>query len=193
MKKQRESATLYRLEWVQNGRGWMEEYAVRARAQTRFNELQTTKGVVEIEFVKVGPKGREGIDYWLDDAEWDRRLEDCIASEGRDDVHPLNRDNPPLPSEAEIEHHLLHQEAIADSPDAVDGLRGRGKRQPIEPDPAYEAAHSTAHDLMQRLTERLYDLPAPDSGYVQWHHVKVMNEVNRALFAVIEIVEKETR
>lgn len=177
--------TKYRIEFIKNGVEGHNEYSAKANAQRRFEELQHKKGVVQIEFVKVGPNGREGIDFWLDEDERERRLDECIASEGRDDEV--------LPSDREIEHHLLHREAMADNPDAVDGLRGRGKREPIEPAPAYEAAHSTAHDLMQRLVEKMHDLPAPDSGYVQWHHVKVMNEVNRALFAVIEIVEKETR
>ena len=73
-----------------------------------------------------------------------------------------------------------------------EGLRGARGGQAIEPDPAYEGAHSTAHDLIQRLVEKLHDLPAPDSGCVTWAHVKLMNDVNRALFAVIETVETET-
>ena len=85
MKKQRESVTLYRLEWIQGGEEHVEEHAIRARATGRFEELKNRKDVVEIEFVKVGPNGREGIDFWLDEAERERRLDDCIASEGYED------------------------------------------------------------------------------------------------------------
>jgi hypothetical protein len=224
MKKQRESVTLYRLEWIQGGEEFVEEHAIRARAQGRFEELRNRRDVVEIEFVKVGPKGREGIDFWLDDAERERRLDECIASEGRDDEDPPNippegdHYPPDTPSEAELEHHLLHQEAMTEDPENLaplfretgaaiggvrrvvvnrkgihhEGLGGPKGKQPIEPDPAYEGAHCTAHDLIQRLVEKLHDLPAPDGGYVKWHHVRIMNDVNRSLFLLIEIVEKAT-
>lgn len=62
----------------------------------------------------------------------------------------------------------------------------------VDPESAYEAAHNTAHVLVQRLTEVLHNLPAPNSGYANWHHLDVMVDVQRSLMSVIKFVESET-
>ena len=66
-----------------------------------------------------------------------------------------------------------------------------GPREPErEPESAYAGALAQSQDLIQRLMEVIHDLPAPDSGYVRWDHVKLMNEVNLSLFTVIDFVQK---
>lgn len=85
------------------------------------------------------------------------------------------------------------QEVVEHTYGSRDVDRLQAPRQYTEPDPAYEAAHSTAHNLLQVIGEKLHDLPAPESGSVTWDHVRFVIEINRFLLTVIDMLEKETR
>lgn len=52
---------------------------------------------------------------------------------------------------------------------------------------AYENAHIVAQDLVQRIGELLFDLPAPgnDEHPIHWGHVGDLNEINSRLSSVI--------
>ena len=52
---------------------------------------------------------------------------------------------------------------------------------------AYENAHLVAQDLVQRINELLFDMPAPgnDEYPIHWGHVGDINEVNNRLMSVI--------
>ncbi|MEZ6100272.1 MAG: hypothetical protein R3E01_14990 [Pirellulaceae bacterium] len=52
---------------------------------------------------------------------------------------------------------------------------------------AYENAHLVAQDLVQRINELLFDMPAPgdDEHPIHWGHVGDINEVNNRLSSVI--------
>jgi hypothetical protein len=177
------------VEWHKDGEDYKSGDKTEAEARAHFRRVSKLKGTTWAALIE---RGRDSI-------------EDTFGTRS----HTIR-------DEHDIEDHLLHQEAVSEGDDppnippegddypseevlvgaidrAFEGLHGRnGRKQPVEPDPAYEGAHCTAHDLIQRLVEKLHDLPAPDGGYVKWHHVKIMNDVNRALFLLIEIVEKAT-
>ena len=48
-----------------------------------------------------------------------------------------------------------------------------------------------AQDLVQRIGELLFDLPAPDNDehQINWGHVGNINEVNKRLSSVIEFLD----
>ena len=52
---------------------------------------------------------------------------------------------------------------------------------------AYENAHLVAQDLVERIRELLFDLPAPgnDEHPINWADVGSVNEVNNRLSSVI--------
>lgn len=52
---------------------------------------------------------------------------------------------------------------------------------------AYENAHLVAQDLVQRINELLFDMPAPgdDQNPIHWGHVGDLGEVNNRLSSVI--------
>jgi hypothetical protein len=56
---------------------------------------------------------------------------------------------------------------------------------------AYEAAHLVAQDLVQRIGELLFDLPAPgnDEHPINWADVGSVNEVNNRLSSVVAFLE----
>lgn len=52
---------------------------------------------------------------------------------------------------------------------------------------AYENAHLVAQDLVERINELLFDMPAPgdDEHPIHWGHVGDINEVNNRLSSVV--------
>ena len=62
-------------------------------------------------------------------------------------------------------------------------------------DAAYENAHLVAQDLVERIRELLFDMPAPgnEEHPVHWGHVGDVNEVNRRLSEVVAFLESATR
>ena len=56
---------------------------------------------------------------------------------------------------------------------------------------AYENAHLVAQDLVQRIGELLFDLPAPgdDEHPINWSHVGTLNEVNNRLSAIVAFLD----
>ena len=57
----------------------------------------------------------------------------------------------------------------------------------INAEAAYENAHLVAQDLVTRIAELLFHLPAPgdEEHPINWCHVGDMNEINSRLSAVI--------
>ena len=57
----------------------------------------------------------------------------------------------------------------------------------INAEAAYENAHLVAQDLVTRIGELLFDLPAPgnDEHPIHWGHVGDLSEINSRLSAVI--------
>ena len=57
----------------------------------------------------------------------------------------------------------------------------------INAEAAYENAHLVAQDLVTRIGELLFDLPAPgnDEPPINWDHVGDLSEINNRLSAVI--------
>ena len=56
---------------------------------------------------------------------------------------------------------------------------------------AYENAHFVAQDLVQRIGELLFDLPAPDNDEhpINWADVGSVNEVNNRLSSVVAFLD----
>lgn len=56
---------------------------------------------------------------------------------------------------------------------------------------AYENAHLVAQDLVQRIGELLFDMPAPgnDEHPINWADVGSVNEVNNRLSSVVAFLE----
>jgi hypothetical protein len=54
-------------------------------------------------------------------------------------------------------------------------------------DAAYENAHLVAQDLVERIRELLFEMPAPgnEERPIHWGHVGDVNEINRRLSEVV--------
>ena len=54
----------------------------------------------------------------------------------------------------------------------------------------YKNAHSVAQDLVARIGELLFDLPAPNNSEspINWGHVGDINEINLQLSRVIDFM-----
>lgn len=61
------------------------------------------------------------------------------------------------------------------------------KKPTLKADAAYENAHLVAQDLVQRIGELLFDLPAPDNDEqpINWCHVGDLNEINNRLSGIV--------
>jgi len=62
-------------------------------------------------------------------------------------------------------------------------------------DAAYENAHLVAQDLVERIRELLFDMPAPgnEEHPIHWGHVGDVNEVNRRLSEVVAFLDRSER
>jgi len=62
-------------------------------------------------------------------------------------------------------------------------------------DAAYENAHLVAQDLVERIRELLFDMPAPgnEEHPIHWSHVGDVNEVNRRLSEVVRFLDSTER
>ena len=67
----------------------------------------------------------------------------------------------------------------------------QNKKPKLTAEAAYENAHIVAQDLVQRIGELLFDLPAPgtDDPPIHWGHVGDINEVNNRLSSVVAFLE----
>jgi hypothetical protein len=56
---------------------------------------------------------------------------------------------------------------------------------------AYENAHLVAQDLVERVRELLFDMPAPgnDDHPIHWGHVGSINHVNALLLEVVTFLD----
>ena len=65
--------------------------------------------------------------------------------------------------------------------------RNKPRKPNLQANAAYENAHLVAQDLVERIGELLFDLPAPDNDEhpIHWGHVGDLNEINRRLSEVI--------
>lgn len=57
---------------------------------------------------------------------------------------------------------------------------------------AYENAHLVAQDLVARIGELLFDMPAPgnDAHPIHWGHVGDINHVNTMLLEVVTFLDR---
>ena len=67
----------------------------------------------------------------------------------------------------------------------------QNKKPNLTAEHAYENAHLVAHDLVQRIGELLFDMPAPgnDEHRINWADVGSVNEVNNRLSSVVAFIE----
>ena len=65
------------------------------------------------------------------------------------------------------------------------------KKPKLTAEAAYENAHLVAQDLVQRIGELLFDLPAPgnDEHPINWADVGNVNEINHRLPSVVAFLE----
>ena len=65
------------------------------------------------------------------------------------------------------------------------------KKPNLKAEAAYENAHLVAQDLVARIGELLFDLPAPgnDEHPIHWGHVGSINEVNRRLSQIVAFLD----
>lgn len=64
------------------------------------------------------------------------------------------------------------------------------KKPNLKAEAAYENAHLVAQDLVARIGELLFDLPAPgdDDHPIHWGHVGDVNEINSRLSHIIDFL-----
>jgi hypothetical protein len=74
-------------------------------------------------------------------------------------------------------------------------MNAKTTKPKITAEAAYENAHLVAQDLVQRIGELLFDLPAPgvEEHPIHWGHVGTVNHINGLLSKVIESLESATR
>ena len=65
--------------------------------------------------------------------------------------------------------------------------RHKNAKPKLNAEAAYENSHLVAQDLLERIHELLFDLPAPgdEERSIHWGHVGDINEVNTRLNSVI--------
>lgn len=70
-------------------------------------------------------------------------------------------------------------------------MNAREKKPKLTAEAAYENAHLVAQDLVERIGELLFDLPAPgnDEHPIDWADVGSINEVNNRLSSVVAFLE----
>jgi hypothetical protein len=65
----------------------------------------------------------------------------------------------------------------------------KNRKQPLKAEPAYEQAHLICQDLLERIRELTFNLPAPGGETeINWPLVGTMNHVNAKLTEVIEFL-----
>ena len=69
------------------------------------------------------------------------------------------------------------------------------KKPKLTADAAYENAHLVAQDLVERIRELLFDMPAPgiEEHPIDWSHVGSVNEVNRRLSEAVRFLDGTER
>ena len=69
------------------------------------------------------------------------------------------------------------------------------KRNRLQAEAAYENAHLVAQDLVERIRELLFDMPAPGvkEHPIDWTHVGSINEVNKRLSDVVAFLDGSER
>ena len=75
-------------------------------------------------------------------------------------------------------------------------MNGRKNEKPkLIAEAAYENAHLVAVDLVERIKELLFDMPAPgdDEHPIHWGHVGNINEVNQRLSSVVAFLDGTER
>lgn len=67
----------------------------------------------------------------------------------------------------------------------------RNNKPKLTAEAAYENAYLVAQDLVQRVGELLFDLPAPgnDEHPINWGHVGDINEINSRLSSIVAFLE----
>ena len=65
----------------------------------------------------------------------------------------------------------------------------------LQAEAAYENAHLVAQDLVGRIQELLFDLPAPgvEEHPINWAHVGSINDVNKRLSDVVAFLDGTAR
>ena len=66
----------------------------------------------------------------------------------------------------------------------------RDRKPNLKAEAAYENAHLVAQDLVERVKELLFDMPAPgdDEHPIHWGHVGDINEINNRLSHIIDFL-----
>ncbi|QDV25945.1 hypothetical protein [Aureliella helgolandensis] len=67
----------------------------------------------------------------------------------------------------------------------------RQQNNRLQPEAAYENSHLVAQDLVERIRELLFDMPAPgvEEHPIDWTHVGSINEVNKRLSSVVAFLD----
>ena len=71
----------------------------------------------------------------------------------------------------------------------------RERKPNLNAEAAYENAHLVAQDLVERIKELLFDLPAPgmEEAPINWCHVGSINEVNNRLSQIVAFLDGTER
>ena len=73
----------------------------------------------------------------------------------------------------------------------MNASKNQNEKPKLTVEAAYENAHLVAQDLVERIKELLFDMPAPgnDDHPINWGHVGNINEVNKRLSAVVAFLD----
>lgn len=71
----------------------------------------------------------------------------------------------------------------------------RDRKPNLKAEAAYENAHLVAQDLIERLKELLFDMPAPgsDEHPIHWGHVGDITHVNAELSNLVAFLDGSNR
>lgn len=71
----------------------------------------------------------------------------------------------------------------------------RERKPNLKAEAAYENAHLVAQDLLERIKELLFDMPAPgdDEHPIHWGHVGDINHINAQLSDLVAFLDGSNR
>jgi len=88
--------------------------------------------------------------------------------------------------------HVCRRNDEFETPTHGDETMAKNAKPNINAEAAYENAHLVAQDLVTRIGELLFDLPAPgnDEHLINWGHVGDLSEINSRLSVVIAFMNR---
>jgi hypothetical protein len=154
------------------------------------NKKLPTAPVYEVRFVT--GDGEEHHQEYQGDLQTAQTCFDQLSRHGRDvvEVELTKREEGGVEGIDFWENRKLKDQVGFDPPSDAPESETKPAKQPLQAEPAYEQSHLICQDLLERIRELTFDLPAPGGETeINWEQVGTMNHVNAKLSEVIEFLK----